>query len=219
MDANEICLSSKISKEDSLVIASSTSPEGGLQYKNVILLTHDKDFVDWYENAQDDINSVFNSYSLAIPLMCNSRSLFGFSTLNLDKPSVDIKQIINQIGKWFVRQLDEYYIGKTIIPIDKCPKQSFALYAVPNKEIYQNKYIFIVGHKLDFMYVLPNKINFWHRNQSVKDRMCFTDTKENIITGMLPSYNDDDFANEEVYHDILNEIRTKGNYVFYLPEQ
>ena len=217
--ANEICLSSKISKEDSLVIASSTSPEGGLQYENVILLTHDRDFVDWYNKAQDDINKVFNSYSLAIPLMCDSRKLFGNSTLNLDKPSVNIPEIIEQIGTWFVSRFDKYYIGKTLKPIETCPKQSFALRARLNKEIYQNKYIFIVGHNLDYMYVLPNRIDFYHCGKSVDNLHVFTDSTENTLTGLLSPYNTDDFTSKDLYQEILDEIRTESNYVFYLPEQ
>ena len=56
-----ICLSTKISREDSLVLVSSV-------YKNsieevserVILLTGDKDFYDWANKSRDEISTAFN---------------------------------------------------------------------------------------------------------------------------------------------------------------
>ena len=70
---------------------------------------------------------------------------------------------------------------------------------------------------MDFCITTPNPILFHHRNNEVEDGYVFEDKSDDIITGIF-SQNDtsnEKFFSDEVYTEILSQIQSKGNYVFY----
>lgn len=212
--ANEVCLNSKISKEDSLVMVSSIIPSSGIKYDNVILVTHDNDFVKWYneEPAKSKINSCFTGNSLSEPYFIDSKNVFGH---NLDK-EVNPENVIPDFLNWFIDRFKDFYIGKTIVPIPECPQDSFAIKAEINKSIHQGSYVFVVGRELDYMYAIPNVLDFYHKGASIEDGYCFTSKADNILSARI-SYNDIDFESTEIYNEILQSLREEGNWLFYLP--
>lgn len=214
--ANNICLCSKISKEDSLVLVSSVMPQDSVNYDNVILLTHDKDFVDWFniEQARNAIEQAFEESSVPIPNLLDTRKVFG---IDLDHEQ-DINTVVNKFVEWFLGQFNADYVGQTVAPVNGCPVDSFALRAEINREIYQNKYLFIIGRDLDYMYAVPNPIDFFHRGKSIDDRTTFTTSAENMLCARVP-YNEDYFESIKLHGEIISALREDGNYVFYLPIQ
>lgn len=86
-----ICLVSKISKEDSLVLISAVSPVGDDYNENCILLTNDADFNKWYQQAKGGIDQVFIDKSIPKPRLShiNSIQLSG-RQLNLTDNNLDI---------------------------------------------------------------------------------------------------------------------------------
>lgn len=85
-----ICLVSKISKEDSLVLISAVSPIRNNYNENCILLTNDADFNSWYEQAKDKIDNVFTEKSMPKPHLKHIKSAqlfdkqFNFTDNKLD---------------------------------------------------------------------------------------------------------------------------------------
>lgn len=214
LPANDICLSSKISKEDSLVMVSAVSPLPGEVFENVLLVTHDQDFVTWYskDGLKERLDKIFHNFEIPIPKLADTRDIFGF---NLDN-EVNIDNLIEQFCNKFIETFKDLYIGKSIEPVDKCPKDVFALKAELNKTIRQKQYIFVIGKNLDYMYALPKVVEFYHRGSPIEDGNMFTTAKENHLTASIV-YSDDVFTSKATYQEILSELRKEGNYIFYLP--
>ena len=216
---SEICLHSKISKEDSFVIVSAVNPLPS-QYNHVCyILTHDTDFEKWHRQAQADLSSVYQTHHLPEPIMVHQTNVFGF---NLDKNEpFEFDTIKEKFMGSFIEKNKRFYLGKTMEPYgDNAPDNMFALQSSTSNRIFANKYITIIGKDLDYCITTPTPIHFFHERKIVEDGTIFGKDVKNIITGLFCQQdmtNEPVFSNED-YEEILSLIRTEGNYVFYHPD-
>lgn len=209
----EICLHSKISKEDSFVIISALNPMPS-RYNNVcFVLTHDRDFNKWHNQAQEDLSIIYNNYHLPEPIMIHQSNAFGTDLDVANK--YDYNNIRNNFMELFIEKNSKYYLGKTIVPYGvNLPFNIFALKAKTRNPILLKKYITIIGKNLDFSVTTPFPVSFYHRNNKVEDGTVFDENGENIISGLFEQ-NDIKIFTEHEYDELLSLIKQDGNYVFY----
>lgn len=211
--ANEICLSSKISKEDSIVMVSATSPDVGRIQKSTMLLTKDADFVKWYseEVVKADIDAIFERYGIPIPNLINIRDFLGIP-LNCDH--LDSQILKERIVAQFKQTNINSYLGRTVVPTgERTPKDVYAIKPELEQPIPQNAYLIVIGKELDFVYYLPNQAEFYHKNQLIENGTTFHDGADCIISARC-SWVEDSFDSHDVYIDLLQELRKEGNLVF-----
>ena len=216
---SEICLHSKISKEDSFVIVSAVNPLPS-QYNYVcFVLTHDKDFEKWHRQAMADLSAIYQGHHLPEPIMVHQTDTFGFN-LDKNKP-FDFDIVKAKFMKEFIDKNCQFYLGKTMVPSgNNAPVNMFALQSSTTNKILANKYITIVGKNLDYSITTPTPIQFFHKNNPVANGTIYGKGVENIITGLFCQ---EDTVNEKVfsdkdYNELLSLIQTEGNYVFYHPD-
>lgn len=215
-----ICLVSKISKEDSLVLISAVSPIRNNYNENCILLTNDADFNSWYEQAKDKIDNVFTEKSMPKPHLKHIKSAqlfdkqFNFTDNKLDITGFEVyanKCILSLLKN----RLKDFYIGKSFTPYGACPPQTFAFKAEKGVCLHNQKYVTIIGKDLNFILTTNKQIDFWHKNAKIDDQGILVSVRNQIYSFIFPLSADilpDDI--DAIFH----LIQTEGHFVFYHPD-
>lgn len=215
-----ICLVSKISKEDSLVLISAVSPIRNNYNENCILLTNDADFNSWYEQAKDKIDNVFTEKSMPKPHLKHIKSAqlfdkqFNFTDNKLDITLLEVyanKCILSLLKN----RLKDFYIGKSFTPYGACPPQTFAFKAEKGVYLHNQKYVTIIGKDLNFILTTNKQIDFWHKNAKIDDQGILVSVRNQIYSFIFPLSADilpDDI--DAIFH----LIQTEGHFVFYHPD-
>lgn len=211
--ARDICLSSKISKEDSFVIISALNPQPNLYERICFIITHDGDFVKWHNEVEGILRTnVYDYHNLSYPILIDQRQAFG---CNLDKGDFDADRILKNFCKEYISKNDEYYIGKTLVPTGgNMPPNMIALKTKEGVVIHQQQYITIISKDLDFCITTSNRVTFYHRNAQVEDNSTMGNA--NTVTCLFENINED--LPEETYKEILSELQQKDHLVFYHPD-
>ena len=208
-----ICLSTKISREDSLVLVSSV-------YKNsieeiserVILLTGDQDFYDWAKNSRTEISAAFNLGKIPdvehINSIGNVVAGYNGGTQNLKTEIENVEELaIQYVKNCLMDTYKDQLLGKvTIRECAGAPKHLIAFKAeteLKDKELYT----FILTKNLSFLYSPKQKSKFYHSGKQIE--VPFSPEGGNSIVTFVCEEND-----EEVFK-VLN---VEGNLVFIHPD-
>lgn len=208
-----VCLSTKISREDSLVLVSSV-------YKNsieevserVILLTGDKAFYNWATNSRAEISTAFNPGKMPNVEHIESigKGLDGFTggTRSLKKEIENLEELaINYVKSWLLDTYKDRLLGEVKGQTCKgAPKHMIAFKAqteLKEKEIYT----LILTHDLSFLYSPKPKAKLYHKNGQIE--VPFLPNRgDNIVT----------FLCEEDDDEVFNAVNVEGNLVFIHPD-
>lgn len=208
-----ICLSTKISREDSLVLVSSV-------YKNsieevserVILLTGDKDFYDWAIKSRDEISTAFNSgktpYIEHISSIGKVVNCYTGGTQNLKTEIANVKELAIQYVRCCL--MDAYkdrLLGKVIIgKCDNAPKHMIAFKAkteLKDRELYT----YILTKDLSFLYSPKPKSELYHCRKQIEVPFL-PEEGNNIVT----------FVCEENDEEVFKVVNAEDNLVFIHPD-
>lgn len=209
----EICLSTKISREDSLVLVSSV-------YKNsievvserVILLTGDKDFYDWATNSRAEISAAFNQGKIPdiehIDSLGNGVAGYTGGTKSLRTEIENVKELaIQYVMNCLIDTYKDRLLGKvTIRECDGAPKHLIAFKAeteVKDKELYT----FILTKNLAFLYSPKPKSKLYHRGKQIE--VPFSPEGGNSIVTFVCDENDE---------EVFKAVNVEGNLVFIHPD-
>ena len=200
-----ICLSTKISREDSLVLASSVYKSSTDKVSGrVILITGDLDFYNWVIDSKKDISNIFHEVSIPdiehIAHFGNRVNLRG-QTENVDK--IAIQYVLDRLKETFSNS----YIGDIVLR--NCPKPPKNLIAIKTSKQLPNtdSYLAIISKDLSFIYCPQSKSEFYHCGSPIKVPFNPTEGKD-IIT----------FVCEDIEEGVFNRVNTKGNLVFRHPD-
>jgi hypothetical protein len=218
---SDICLSSKISKEDSLVLISSVLPNEGIANENVILFTSDADFHSWFneKELEASINDIFEKHDISKPDLQYIRNINGDNNQRFNlSDAVEMNDVIDNftsyISKKLKDRLGKLYIGNSFTPQNRnFPNDCVCLKVKSNLPVQKNKHITIIGKKLDFVYNSEHKISFWNNNQEIPDEgFTATDDNNNLSFKIEIDDADPEKAN------ILAKLKEEGNLIFIHPD-
>ena len=230
----DLVLSSKISKEDSMVLMSSAFPDIGKREDYLIFLTNDNDFYKAYcgketqqqENGKDadlDIDSVFNLYSINKPIAYNLKEIPSFNKtgknhFNLIKESLsedDIGECVNSfLFNHFEKRNHKYLLGK-IIACQMKNKSDMLCFRLEAEQLDKDVYITIVTKDFEIVNVGKPFNNFWAHGE-IKNYPYIPDDAENsseIAVKLVDKEN-----NSMVSKKLLEKIAVNGNLVFIHPD-
>lgn len=208
-----ICLSTKISREDSLVLVSSVFKSSTEEVsEKVILLTGDKDFYDWASSSKDEISSVFEGgrtpwvehfASLGSSLTDHTGWPQSLKVENDNIKGLAVRYVISCLMETYKNS----YIGKVIIR--KCEGAPNNLIAVKSevKLEKQDLYLVILSKTLSFIFCPEPKSILYHCGEPLK--LPFEPVDGNNIVTFTCDNN-----NEAVF----NTVNSEGNLVFIHPE-
>lgn len=218
---SDICLSSKISKEDSLVLVSAIFPTEGTINENVILFTSDADFHAWFNEKEVEagINDVFDKFEISRPDLQYIRNINGDNNqkFNLSE-TIELNDVVDNFNSYIRKnlqnKLDSLFVGVTFTPQGQnFPNDCISLKVTSNNTISKNNHITIIGKDLDFVYNTEHKISFWNNGHEISDE-GFTATEGNsFLSFKLPI---DDAIPEKA--DILAKLKKEGNLIFIHPD-
>ena len=208
-----ICLSTKISREDSLVLVSSV-------YKNsieevserVILLTGDKDFYDWAMNSRAEISTAFNLGKTPdiehIGSLGNGVTGYTGGTQSLKTEIENVEELtIQYVTSCLMDTYKDRLLGK--VAIRECagaPKHLIAFKAeteLNDKELYT----FILTKNLSFLYSPKPKSKLYHSGKQIE--VPFSPEGGNSIVTFVCEENDE---------EVFKAVNVEGNLVFIHPD-
>lgn len=209
---HDICLISRISKEDSLVLCSALYEKDAQTInEKIIILTNDKDFHDWYAESSEEIQSILSGVVKENPQLdhIDQISWKGGGNISLRRNVYSIEEINDFTTKYikniFIEYYSDFYIGITCLCSPTTPDKCIGLKVA---KICKNQiYAIIISKDLDFIYCTPHKIDMYHHNRSVGKEFIPQDG-ENKVSFML----------NEPSPELLQKLKTPENLVFLHPD-
>lgn len=218
----EVCLSTKISNQDSLVLISAVLPQPKTYMDGLQLLTNDGEFVKFFDEA--NIDHVFSTFNIEKPVVSaidkiNSQ---GNTKINL-KETINKEDLEGHLKDKIVRLIKEknksFFIGTTFTPTGAgFPNDAICFKFNLNQEVPRDIYITVLGKNLDFIYTSKKKTSaLLHSGEELEAGHIFTNGAKNKVSYKLVDV--DAQGNEvAISADIVNAIRTEGNLVFVHPD-
>ena len=208
-----ICLSTKISREDSLVLVSSV-------YKNsveevserVILLTGDKDFYDWATNSRAEISTAFNPGKTPdiVHISSLGKGVAGYTggTQSLKTEIENVEELATQyVMSYLMDTYKDRLLGKVVIrECDNAPKHLIAFKAetrLNDKELYT----IILTKNLSFLYSPKPKSKLYHSGKQIEVPFS-PEGGRSIVT----------FVCDEDDEEVFKAVNVEGNLVFIHPD-
>lgn len=235
--AFEICLTSKLSNYDSLVLVSSVLPRNETGPHNVVFFTADSNLVTFCN--PDDINAVLSKHSVlppAVEYIANLQIAKGPPTnLKLDNDKLELQdKIKHMLLDRIKNQLSNNYLGTTIEaknPKGTIPPEVIFIKLVENfplieklalletAEPKKKLYVTVISRELDFVYTPQKDIGtFWlNKKPLALDDKLPPDSKDIIVS--FEAKDIDEEGNEKPIDKlILDAIGTSNNLVFIHPD-
>lgn len=207
---NSLCLATKISKEDCLVMISCMNPDKGKKLDHCLLLSRDEQYYKAYcENVQEADN-VFNTCQLNKPTMIRTENLHvgdhGTKYNLYDNTSqCDIDMFwIGLILATIKDKLSDEYVGKTYFygANEIAKKCIFFEMDGQDKTLKESDGLCFIANDLSLLAIIGGPFEYWN-NQKIS----------------LPYSNPEDskysFLKENIKPEILSKLRDGGNLVFY----
>lgn len=213
-----ICLSTKISREDSLVLVSSLfKGDEKLSPGKVILITNDEAFEKWSNGAQAEINNVLAKHGLSMPFvehLDKMGSLFNDdgTKWNLTKTTKNGRDIaLEYVTKCIQWMYVENYIG-IISPAENVTRApAHTLFVKVKADSLSNKiYTIILDKDLNFLYCPQNKADFYRDGSSLSEPFVPTEGQDKV--GFVCEMREGE--GDEIYE----KLNQQGNMVFIHPD-
>lgn len=203
----DLCLSTRISKEDSLVMVSCMSPDGEVVTDFSALLSNDKQYFKAYNESRNDVTSIFTKHGLNVPVFVSTKSLNGKVNIYDDRFSPDALHILwNQIILDLIaKKNSESFVGKTY----KYGNKGFSAQCVyvnfgKNRHIVPtHNWITLIANNLSFYKTLPAE-SYWSMGNQITPPYTFQ--AEHMVS-FLP-------RDGELSPTELMKFREEGNYCF-----
>lgn len=208
-----ICLSTKIYREDSLVLVSSVYKNGTEEVsERVILLTGDKDFYDWATDSRSEISTAFNPGKTPdiehIGSLGNVITGYAGGTKSLKTEITNVKELaIQYVTSCIMDTYKDRLLGKVIIrECAGAPKHLIAFKA--ETELKDNElYTLVLTKDLSFLYSPMPISKLYHSGKQIE--VPFIPEVGNSIVSFICEENDE---------EVFNTVNVEGNYVFVHPD-
>lgn len=219
----EICLCSRISKEDSLVMASSIyKSDDEIIQEKLILLTNDDDFYSWYGESKGSIDAVFSNIG-NVPELVKIKDITNENKQKIDltaQAAADPSDFcISFVRGIIISFYKKYFVGTTKNIISPSAPSNCVGIKVSADQLENKSYCMILGKNLDFLYCIPHQIDLYHCKKPVEKE--FTPKPGANQASFTIDFGKDDIINhldKDEQNKILAKIKEAGNLVFLHPD-
>ena len=217
----DVCLSSKISNHDSMVLISSILPTAKDNIASVIVFTHDSDFVNSC-NGNGVIDNLFQKHSLIKPNLKLISDIGGNTNLKIDHTEAQLSGFFQlMITNVLVKRNEPKFLGLTFTPTGaNFPQDCACFKLVENFALPQNVYVTVIGKALDFIYTTKVKVSsFWHNQGPVAANFVSPAAPAEKLNISFKVVDKDADGNETAPSgDVMTALREPGNFVFIHPD-
>ena len=207
----ELCLNTKISKEDCLVILSCMLPEEDSALKNCVILSRDGDMFKSFSEMRSDIDATFKKYGIpSLPMLQKSDNLIGRYDLYKGRIS-DLKGCWQTVLAEIIKKNNEAnYIGETYsFGRDGIPAECvYFRMNNPKEPLRPMSSLTFISKDLSWIKIVNVKVDIWNNGQKVQLPHC---------NPAFPKYS---FRPGNTISEVdLRELRKAGAFVFYGPDE
>lgn len=221
----ELVLSSKISKEDSLVLLSSVYPEIGKIEHYVVFLTNDEKFYKGYAGTGKDkiekLNEVFTNNNIPQPTVLKINDIIlpisktKYDVIKDTKTDEEIRQFVNNfIFEHFQIKNAKFLLGN-IIPCECKDKKDMFCFHLKADELNKEIYFSILTKELSVINIPRTSSNFWAYGE-IKHYPYIPNQDERCRKISIKLL--DDGGNSLLTEEKLNKIMVSENLVFIHPD-
>jgi len=213
----DVCLSSKLSKEDSLVLVSALLPEPNKPEKIIHLVSKDEHFSKSVKDP--NLLPIYENHSLNIPdIGWIPKIELDASHVNLTSSSDDgrLDQFIpKKVLQLIISKNQDLYIGKTFTPQGEGFPANGVCFKLPlKKQLPNDIFLTIIGHDLSFIYSSKHRIDeFWHNGGALPNNFSTNQENQTNISFLIRDENGANLSDE-----MMAKIREVGNTVFIHPD-
>lgn len=209
--ANSLCLATKISREDCLVMVSCMHPNEDLKLDHCILLSRDEQYYKAYNENSEDADKVFSTSSLNSPSLIRTEHLkIGEHGTHYNlydaKGRTDIENYwIALIKETLCRNLPESYVGTTYHFGDHGIAAQCLYFEMSgaDKVLNQSDGLYFIYNDLTSKEIVSGPFEYW--NDSNKITLPYSN----------PGFPKFSFKPKAIDAAILQKLRESGNLVFY----
>lgn len=214
----DICLSSKISREDSLVLTSSILPEASKPEGNVNLLSKDEQFSKAFKEF--DVDTILANHSLPKPdvISISNISLNNGTNVNLTSAQDDVRLnsfLPEKLFEMICRKNVDLLLGRIFTPNSAGFPQNVICFKLRlDKELPIDPFITIISKDLNFIYTSKVRITDFRQNGNpvVLPFKTTDDTQNNLSFKMF------DENGVDLPKNIIDSLKEEGNMVFIHPD-
>lgn len=209
--ANSLCLATKISREDCLVMVSCMHPTEESKLDHCILLSRDEQYYKAYNENKEDADKVFGTSNLNNPSLIRTENLHigEHGTLyNLydSNGRTDIENYWVALIKETLRSnLQDRYVGTTYLYGKKGVAAQCLYFDMDGAEktLIDSDGLYFVYNDLSSKAIIPGPFEYWNYGKRINLPNTNTD---------YPKYS---FKPEAMSAELLQKLREAGHLVFY----
>lgn len=204
----DMCLTSKVSKEDSLVTISCMFPENDYSTNFAGLLSNDGQYFSAFKESKDNIESVFKRYGLNVPHFISTKSLGGkFNIYENEISDDELNQIWQSVILDLINEKNRNSLMGTTYKFGNKGVAGQCIYIDLGEkpEILEHEWITIIPKDLSIKEITIKKEDYWSMGKVIT--LPYTFESEHKVS-FKPK-------NGEIKPDELELLRENGNLVFY----
>lgn len=214
---NEVCLNTKISKEDSLVTVSCMNPKFNDPIDYCLILTHDRQYCKSFDEAKETVFKILSNRHMHLPKLVNAvefpiNDTGGRSDLYSVKSNDLVLQFWNKLlVSTLKNMLNDIYLGETYKYGSKgVPAKCIYIDASENlgKQLRKSEGLVFISKDLRHYKIIDCHTNGRELEYFNMGRRCVL--PEEISEN--PKFS---FYKEDIKKEDLEWLRNKGNAVFY----
>lgn len=214
----DLVLSTRMSKEDSLLLMSSIFNDEFKEEDYLVLLTNDGQF---YDAIRKESGEVFQRHKLTKPKVYSLKEMnIGGTTINLVSDKKEEEIIKDFTTKFILERIKEknekLYIGK----VKRCPekyKGKLLCFGLEADTLGNNLYLSVLSEKLEYLYNIKEPLTDFHYGREGKRiENTYTPIKENKDSRNISVKvkENGDYLSKENY----SKISKTGDLVFIHPD-
>ncbi|MCB0749285.1 MAG: hypothetical protein KDC90_17620, partial [Ignavibacteriae bacterium] len=211
-------LSTKLSKEDSLVLVSALLPEPSKPEKIIHLVSKDEQFASSVNDT--NLTAIYTDHSLSSPDVdwINKIELESGTWVNLTNKQDDARLdafLPAKVSELIKTKNTELYLGRTFTPGGNgFPANALCFKIDLNKKLPRNIFITIISKDLTFIYSSKHSIpEFWQNGSAIPDNFSTNEEAQTNISFLITDENEINLSAE-----IMGRLREEGNLVFIHPD-
>ena len=209
-----VCLSTRVSREDSLVLVSSVYINNTEIKDRVIIITNDHDFHNWVDESTKELETSFVTVGLNMPKVEHISSM-GKIVPHLEEQRnlTDSMESVTDFAIRYVTRVfmdtysDPYYIGR-IVRFEGLNAPEHTVYIkISAPKLEKSLYTVVLSKNLSFLYCPQKPALFWHNNKPLTE--AFVPGKESIVSFVI---------GDKGIEDVFDMVNSEGNLVFVHPD-
>lgn len=220
----DLVLSSKISKEDSLVLLSSVLPGMGEIERYLLFLTNDDQFYEAYagKSKMPSVDKVFEEHKVNMPFASKIASIstpLSLNEINLIKDTKTKEEVEAFVRKFLFEHIQiknkKSLLGKTK-PCSASTEGKLLCFELVKESLENNLYVTILSPNLDLLYHHPVELKDFYNVNQIKDYSYIpnesNETSRNISVNLVGA--DGNYLDKSEWE----KLTKTGNLIFIHPD-